>query len=184
MLESSVSLSRSFYFEDIIEPRVKDLGARRISGGSRRIWTATQIISAGLRPRQVWFCSQPQWTSQPSWMFAAFTVIACSVELTQRIKLTHQHVWHWSLNSQSLKITLNLSFLPPGNWCRKGKVKKIRDKRKKVLYVLVGTVQAKMVSSRLFLVRMVPGLCWASGWLVSSGGQVETGLSRMACFRS
>lgn len=131
MLESSVSLSRSFYFEDIIEPRVKDLGARRISGGSRRIWTATQIISAGLRPRQVWFCSQPQWTSQPSWMFAAFTVIACSVELTQRIKLTHQHVWHWSLNSQSLKITLNLSFLPPGNWCRKGKVKKIRDKRKK-----------------------------------------------------
>ena len=43
---------------------------------------------------------------------------------------------------------------------------------------------AKMVSSRRFLVRMVPGLCWASGWLANSGGQEETGLSRMACFRS
>lgn len=46
------------------------------------------------------------------------------------------------------------------------------------------SLQAKMVSSRLFLVRMVPGLCWASGWLASSGGHVETGLSKMACFRS
>lgn len=44
--------------------------------------------------------------------------------------------------------------------------------------------QAKMVSSRRFLVRMVPGLCWASGWLASSGGQEDTGLSRMACLRS
>lgn len=44
--------------------------------------------------------------------------------------------------------------------------------------------QAKMVSSRRFLVRMVPGLCWASGWLASSGGQEDTGLSRMACFSS
>lgn len=44
--------------------------------------------------------------------------------------------------------------------------------------------QAKMVSSRRFLVRMVPGLCCASGWLASSGGQEDTGLSRIACFRS
>lgn len=48
----------------------------------------------------------------------------------------------------------------------------------------VGVVQAKIVSSRLFLVKMVPGLCWASGWLVNSGGHVDTGLSRMACFKS
>lgn len=44
--------------------------------------------------------------------------------------------------------------------------------------------QAKMVSSRRFLVRMVPGLCWASGWFASSGGHEDTGLSRMACLRS
>lgn len=44
--------------------------------------------------------------------------------------------------------------------------------------------QAKMVSSLRFLVRMVPGLCWASGWFASSGGQDDTGLSRIACFSS
>lgn len=43
---------------------------------------------------------------------------------------------------------------------------------------------AKMVSSRRFLVRMVPGLCWASGWLASSGGHCDTGLPSMACLRS
>lgn len=47
-----------------------------------------------------------------------------------------------------------------------------------------GGPQAKMVSSLRFLVRMVPGLCWASGWLASSGGHEDTGLSRMACLRS
>lgn len=47
-----------------------------------------------------------------------------------------------------------------------------------------GLCQAKMVSSLRFLVRMVPGLCWASGWFASSGGQEDTGLSRMACFSS
>lgn len=56
--------------------------------------------------------------------------------------------------------------------------------KRKTTTCVRGLAQAKMVSSLLFLVRMVPGLCWASGWLASSGGQVDTGLSKMACFRS
>lgn len=78
-------------------------------------------------------------------MFVALTLFACSVELiTEQPKFKN--------NTQPVVST-------DGELVEEENFNKIRDERKKVLYVLVGTVQAKMVSSRLFLVRMVPGLC-------------------------
>lgn len=168
MLESSVSLSWSFYFEVITKLWVKEvLGDWRFLLDPEGFgqWCRLSVRDF------VQIRSHCVLTT----VDLATLLHVCGVDC---IRLFCWTLLNWSLNSQSLKITLNLSFLPTT------KFNKIRDERKKVLYVLVGTVQAKMVSSRLFLVRMVPGLCWASGWLVSSGGQVETGLSRMACFRS
>lgn len=59
MLESSVSLSQTFYFDIIIELWVKGIGRSKVSVGSKRIWTATQIISVWEHSDWV-LCSQTQ----------------------------------------------------------------------------------------------------------------------------
>ena len=80
-------------------------------------------------------------------MFVAITAFACSVKPSL------------TMSSQSLKITLNLSFLPAGELRWNEKLNKISDKRREFVAYCVWALQAKIVSSRLFLVKIVPGLC-------------------------
>ena len=42
----------------------------------------------------------------------------------------------------------------------------------------------KTFSSLRFFCGAAPGFCWASGWLASSGGQVDAGLPSISCLRS